>query len=170
MVIDYAYIFNFCYTSSSPSLLPICFKNSTSSSPYKISLLPICCENSTHLEANHAFWQILGLYFLLPELSLLMNYFSAARVRDFELFWSDYFFSNQNYSYKMISIGNCTFMDFQPKMVEFFKTNFTLNFRSQISYLSAIRLFKGNGGSIYCVPYFFVYMFQSFHAQNIGAV
>ena len=111
-------------------------------------MLPICCENSTHLEANHAFWQILGLYFLLPELSLLMNYFSAARVRDFELFWSDYFFSNQNYSYKMISIGNCTFMDFQPKMVEFFKTNFTLNFRSQISYLSAIRLFKGNGGSI----------------------
>ena len=122
---------------------------STSSSPYKISLLPICCENSTHLEANHAFWQILGLYFLLPELSLLMNYFSAARVRDFELFWSDYFFSNQNYSYKMISIGNCTLIDFQPKKVEFSKTNFTLNFSPQISYLSAIRLFKGNGGSIY---------------------
>ena len=40
-------------------------------------------------------------------------------------------------------------MDFQPKKVEFSKTNFTLNFSPQISYLSAIRLFKGNGGSIF---------------------
>ena len=72
-------------------LLKYIVKKYTSSSPYKISLLPICCQNSTHLEANHAFWQILGLYFLLPK-SSLMNYFSAARVRDFELFWSDYLF------------------------------------------------------------------------------
>ena len=68
----------------------------------------------------------------------------------------------------MISNGNNTYMDFQPNKVEIFKTIFTLNFSPRISYLSAVRLFEGNGGSIEQIlkPHFCIWKFAKYDWPN----